>query len=434
MSERRDTEVSGTTSSDTDPFAELGRVAKVIPGIVRRVNLALETVGLHAAETALQNGPAATRAFNTTRSSAPPLITAEAFRVPFMSVHGDLTPGAFLSHSLALTRHLFYARGIKALVEFAGQILGIPPADRISGDLAVPTATTRVPPGVKELFDNFSVAGAAFCAGCVQTVVLVRATDNVPYVAVIYNASSSTASGVIQILNPVFARQRVIVSYLPIKTSDAPGTSGIAPVFQTAALCIACRVPILRDSDYFASVHDAVVPSATDSETRACSAQCAHRAAVSRHDDDAPDIDYTTARHRAPENTRFRRLTKYVVLHDSRRIARAAQVDEFFALAGLPKPAQRADGSPGPRRVYVMPLERDSDYSGKLDCAAHICDKDGGVFDRTCSLCSCIGQLFLCGGCKTTRYCGRTCQRAHWSLEHAEHCAALARRRKARLG
>ena len=47
-------------------------------------------------------------------------------------------------------------------------------------------------------------------------------------------------------------------------------------------------------------------------------------------------------------------------------------------------------------------------------------------FDRRCHYASCGSEgvgLRLCGGCRVTRYCSKTCQRQHWP-EHALVCAS----------
>ena len=38
-------------------------------------------------------------------------------------------------------------------------------------------------------------------------------------------------------------------------------------------------------------------------------------------------------------------------------------------------------------------------------------------------------EIFLCSGCRSTRYCSESCQKEHWANEHKHKCKELNERR-----
>lgn len=52
------------------------------------------------------------------------------------------------------------------------------------------------------------------------------------------------------------------------------------------------------------------------------------------------------------------------------------------------------------------------------------CDKCQGEFH----------SLLSCSGCKTVRYCGQECQKAHWKAQHRHDCARMKADRAEKSG
>ena len=50
----------------------------------------------------------------------------------------------------------------------------------------------------------------------------------------------------------------------------------------------------------------------------------------------------------------------------------------------------------------------------------------GGVSLKACTLCHAVGNVQWCAGCKTTMYCSRECQRAHWPAHKAVYAVRAA--------
>ena len=87
-------------------------------------------------------------------------------------------------------------------------------------------------------------------------------------------------------------------------------------------------------------------------------------------------------------------------------------------------PGGKCEGSR--RGSFSEDAEQVAGDTGKVDAGGQE-DLIGGLSAavEVCAVCSGTEGIKVCGGCKTTRYCSKSCQKKHRE-HHAPYCAAIA--------